>query len=90
MINRLVPRAELDAATHALALRIAQAPPFTLTLTKRSLNRTADLQGFRNSIQAHFDTHQLSHRTEEHLSLRASSRSDKLIAAGKAKTAQDA
>jgi enoyl-CoA hydratase len=88
MVNRVVPRTELDAATHALALRIAQAAPFTIKLTKRSLNRTADIQGFRNAVQAHFDTHQLSHRTDEHLSLRASAKSDKLIAAGKAMAAQ--
>jgi enoyl-CoA hydratase len=86
MVNRVVPRAELDASTHDLAMRIAQAPPFTLMLTKRSLNRTADIQGFRNALQAHFDTHQLSHRTEEHLSLRARASSDKLIASGKQKS----
>jgi enoyl-CoA hydratase len=88
MVNHVAPRAELAAVTHALAVRIAQAPPFTLMLTKRSLNRTADIQGFRNSLQAHFDTHQLSHRTEEHLSLRARSRADALIATGKQKASE--
>jgi len=34
-------------------------------MLKRSLNRTADMQGFRNAIQAHFDTHLLSSSTRE-------------------------
>ena len=64
MVNRVVPRAELEAATIALADRIALAPPFALTLLKRSINRAVDMQGLRTSLQAHFDTHQLSHVTE--------------------------
>jgi len=41
-----------------------------LMLTKRSINRTQDIQGFRSAIDAHFDTHQLSHRTEAYLRVR--------------------
>ena len=65
MVNRVVPRAELEAATQALAEDIAAAPPFAIKLTKRSLNRAADMQGFRDAINAHFDTHQLAHVSEE-------------------------
>lgn len=65
MVNRVVPSAELEAATLRLAEEVASAPPFAVKLTKRSLNRTADMQGFRTSIMAHFDTHQLAHATEE-------------------------
>jgi len=65
MVNRVVPRAELEAETTKLAEEIASAPPFALRLTKRSLNRAFDMQGFRNSLMAHFDTHQLAHLTEE-------------------------
>jgi enoyl-CoA hydratase len=65
MVNRVVPRAELDKATLDLASRIAEAPPFGLKLLKRSLNRSVDMQGMRSALQAHFDTHQLSHVTEE-------------------------
>lgn len=61
MVNRVVPRAELEAATMALAERIATSSPFALRLMKRSLNRTAEIQGFRAALDAHFDTHQLSH-----------------------------
>lgn len=64
MVNRVVPRSELESATTELAARIAEAPPFGLRLMKKSINRLLDIQGFRNSIQAHFDTHQLSHESE--------------------------
>jgi enoyl-CoA hydratase len=65
MVNTVVPRSELDRTTLELAERIAAAPPFGLKLLKRSLNRTIDMQGLRSALQAHFDTHQLSHVTEE-------------------------
>jgi enoyl-CoA hydratase/carnithine racemase len=65
MVNRVVPRAELESVTLELAQRIAAAPPMAVRMLKRSLNRTLDMQGFRNSIQAHFDTHLLSSSTHE-------------------------
>jgi enoyl-CoA hydratase len=65
MVNRVVPRASLEEATLALAEHIARTPPFALAMTKRSLNRTADIQGFRTSLAAHFETHQLTHVTRE-------------------------
>lgn len=70
MVNRVVPRGELEDAALALARRIAEAPPFGLALTKRSLNRTADAQGFRTALAAHFDTHQLSHMSDEYRRVR--------------------
>lgn len=65
MVNRVVPRDRLQEETLALAHRIAEAPPFAMKLLKRSLNRTLDTQGLRTALQAHFDTHQLSHMTQE-------------------------
>jgi enoyl-CoA hydratase len=65
MVNAIVPRAELEAATLAMAEKVAESSPFALRLMKRSLNRTADIQGFRASLNAHFDTHQLSHMSTE-------------------------
>lgn len=65
MVNRVVPRAELEATVQALAEDIAAAPPFAIRLTKRSLNRAADMMGFRDAVAAHFDTHQLSHMSDE-------------------------
>lgn len=65
MVNRVVPVDELEAATLALANRIAEAPPFATHLTKKSLNRTMDIQGLRSALAAHFDTHLLTHYSEE-------------------------
>lgn len=71
MVNRVVPAAELRATSLALAEKMASAPPFAMTLTKRSLNRTADLKGFRTALSAHFETHQLTHVTHETQAIRA-------------------
>jgi enoyl-CoA hydratase len=65
MVNQLATRGELERVTLALAARIAQAPPFALSMTKRSLNRSADCQGMRNALHAHFDTHELVHNSTE-------------------------
>jgi enoyl-CoA hydratase len=64
MVNKVVPREQLEAETTAVAARIAQCEPFALKLVKRSINRGMDMQGFRSAIQAHFDTHELSHLSE--------------------------
>ena len=72
MVNQVTSRAELEAATLTLAEKIAQTPPFALQLLKRSLNRTADIQGFRNALSAHFDTHQVTHVTDETRRIRES------------------
>ena len=70
MVNRVVPRAELDQRTMEIASRIAQTPPFAIRLLKRSLNRTLDVQGMRQALTAHFDLHQLSHVSEEYQATR--------------------
>jgi enoyl-CoA hydratase len=84
MVNRVVPRAELEERTMELAQQIAGAPPFAIRLTKRSINRAADMQGFRTSLQAHFDTHQLSHNSLEFARVRDAGMSN-VIAANKAR-----
>lgn len=65
MVNRVVARDELSDAAMAMAQQIAKAPPFGMRLLKRSLNRMFDAQGMRTMLSAHFDTHQLSHVSEE-------------------------
>jgi len=72
MVNHVVPRAELEQFTLDMANRIAKAPPIGIRLLKRSINRTADIMGFRNAIMAHFDTHILSTSTKEHYDFVAS------------------
>lgn len=70
MVNRVVSGDQLQDATMALAKRVADAPPFSMRLMKRSLNRSLDVQGFRNALNAHFDTHQLSHVSSEFAAVR--------------------
>jgi len=65
IINRVVPRERLEEETLALANKIARVPPFAMRLMKRSLNRTQEIQGLRNALSAHFDTHLFGHATQE-------------------------
>src|ERR1041384_2106543 len=55
MVNRVVPRAELPAATLKLARRMALISPESLMATKLGINRGADAAGFRNAIRAGLD-----------------------------------
>ncbi len=86
MVNHVVPRAELEDFTLKLANHIALAPPVGIRMMKRSLNRTADMQGFRNSIQAHFDTHILSTSTTEHREVASRGMNESISAAKRAGT----
>ena len=55
MVNRVVPRAELDAAAMKFAQRMALIAPEALAATKLAINRGADAAGFRNAIRAGLD-----------------------------------
>ncbi|GAB2824881.1 enoyl-CoA hydratase [Actinocorallia aurea] len=61
MVTRVVPRADLDAETRALAAQIAEMPSFGLRQAKRAVNQTLDVQGFYAAIQSVFDVHQTGH-----------------------------
>ena len=61
MVNRVVPRAELDDTARELAEQIAQMPAFGLRQAKRAVNQTQDVQGFYAAIQSVFDVHQTGH-----------------------------
>ena len=50
LVNRVVPREELDDATLALAREIAKNEPFVVQTTKRALNRAWDVAGFRAAL----------------------------------------
>ncbi len=52
LVNRVVPREELDAATLQLAEEIAKNEPFVIQTTKRAVNRAWDVAGFRAAIAA--------------------------------------
>jgi enoyl-CoA hydratase/carnithine racemase len=55
LVNRVVPRAELDDATMALAEEIAKNDPFAVAMQKRSINRMWELQGFRQAIESNVE-----------------------------------
>lgn len=61
MVNRVVPRDELDAEARELAEQIATMPSFGLRQAKRAVNQTLDVQGFYAAIQSVFDVHQTGH-----------------------------
>ncbi len=44
MVNKVVPRDQLDTETRALAEQIAKMPPFGLRQAKRAVNQTLDIQ----------------------------------------------
>jgi enoyl-CoA hydratase len=52
LVNRVVPRADLDEATLALADEIAKNEPFVVQVTKQAVNRVWDVAGFRAAMAA--------------------------------------
>jgi enoyl-CoA hydratase len=61
MVNRVVPREDLESATFALAGRIATMPPFGLALAKRAVNQCEDQMGMRAGMESVFGLHHLAH-----------------------------
>ncbi|MBB4660512.1 enoyl-CoA hydratase [Conexibacter arvalis] len=61
MVNRVVPRDELERTTLALAARIAARPAFGVRLAKQSVNQTQDAQGFWTALQGAFALHHVTH-----------------------------
>ena len=65
MVNQIVPRDQLEAATLALAQKIATKPAFALKATKQALNHVQDVQGRRNAQMHAFSLHHLLHAHNE-------------------------
>jgi enoyl-CoA hydratase len=61
MVNRVVPRADLETATFTLAAEIAAMPPFGLALAKRAVNQCEDLMGLRPGMDSVFGLHHVAH-----------------------------
>ncbi|MFC3106537.1 enoyl-CoA hydratase [Undibacterium arcticum] len=61
MVNRVVPRNELQEATNDLAQRIAKMPRMGLALTKQAINHVEELQGKRSAMDAAFAWHHFAH-----------------------------
>jgi len=61
MINRVVPRAELEREVMGMAARIAAMPAFGLALAKKAVNQVEDVMGLQTGIDSVFGLHQLAH-----------------------------
>lgn len=61
MVNHVVDNEALEQFTLDLALRIASKPSFALKLAKEAVNKTLDIQGQANAIDAAFSLHHLCH-----------------------------
>jgi len=63
LVNKVVPRADLAAATREVAEKVALVAPVTAESIKASINHMLDLQGQRESWRYHFMIHQLVSNT---------------------------
>jgi len=61
MVNRVVPREELETKTFELASEIATMPRFGLALTKRAVNQAEDAMGMRTGMDSVFGLHHFAH-----------------------------
>ncbi len=61
MVNRVVPREELESQTYDIATRIAKQPRLGLALTKTVINRVEELQGLRATMDVAFGYHHFAH-----------------------------
>lgn len=53
LINRIVPAGDLAATAEKMARRIANAPAYTLLMSKRALRQAYEIMGFRGIQNAH-------------------------------------
>jgi len=61
MVNRVVPRDELEPATMDLAGRVAQMPRMGLALAKKAVNQVEDIMGLQTGMDSVFGLHHLAH-----------------------------
>lgn len=61
MVNKTVPRSELEAAGRIMAQRLAEQPRLGLWLTKQAVNHVEDLRGKRTAMDAHYHMHHFAH-----------------------------
>jgi enoyl-CoA hydratase len=72
MVNRVVPRADLETETVDVAERIAKMPRMGLALTKMAVNQCEDLMGLQSGMDSVFGLHHAAHShnaesSEDHL-----------------------
>lgn len=63
LVNKVVAPADLVAATHEMAAKIALVPPATAQVVKDSINHAFDLMGKGDSWKYHFMAHHWMHNT---------------------------
>jgi enoyl-CoA hydratase len=63
LVNRVVPRAELESKVRELADRVALVPPVTAQTVKDTINHTATLMGKRDALKYHFMAHHWVHNS---------------------------
>jgi enoyl-CoA hydratase len=61
MVNHVVDNDALEEFTLEMAKKIAKKPAFALKLAKEAVNKTLDIQGQANAIDAAFSLHHLCH-----------------------------
>ncbi|WP_216891766.1 enoyl-CoA hydratase [Pseudomonas putida] len=65
MLNRVVPREQLEQETLAMAGQIAQMPRLGLQLSKQAVNNAEDLMGKRSTMDMVFGLHHFAHAHNE-------------------------
>jgi enoyl-CoA hydratase len=55
LVNRVVPADDLEAETMAFAETVAKLDPVAIAMTKKAINRSLDVAGFREALAANVD-----------------------------------
>jgi enoyl-CoA hydratase len=74
MVNRVVPRDELDETVDELAAHVARAPLSTLMATKQLVKRAWELMGMRMHLQMSTDVMAVTARTSDAMAVRTAMR----------------
>ncbi|HWV59564.1 MAG TPA: enoyl-CoA hydratase [Sphingopyxis sp.] len=61
MVNKVVPRKELEAATAEMAAKLAAQASLGMWLTKQAVNHVEELRGKRSAMDAVFHMHHFAH-----------------------------
>jgi enoyl-CoA hydratase len=61
MVNRVVPRSELQEETGRIAAHLSQQPPLGVWLTKQAIHQVEELRGKRAAMDAVFHMHHFAH-----------------------------
>ena len=83
LVNKVVPRDQLDDAVAELAATICEVPALTVRLTKQSVNNMFEIMGIRQAVQQsrELDLHVMSSPPEEMREFFSIAQSDGLTAA---------